>query len=159
FAAGGTAQTGRVALINDSVAETSEAFNLVLSSVVNATAVDTAATATIGANDAVTVATPHITADAIIINQGQPYIKLVVRLDAASATNVRVNYTTTDETADRFNDYDGQSGTLEFAPGEVLKTVRIGIDDDLTVEAKENFGLLLSSPVNGTIQGREAIAT
>jgi hypothetical protein len=43
------------------------------------------------------------------------------------------------------------SGTLTFAPGEMIKTVRVPIIDDTVVEATESFFFNLSSPTGGAV--------
>jgi hypothetical protein len=57
FAAGETAKTVKVTLLNDTVSESSEAFNLVLSSLSGATSLDPVGTAIIAENDAAPVST------------------------------------------------------------------------------------------------------
>ncbi|MEF8709213.1 MAG: Calx-beta domain-containing protein [Candidatus Accumulibacter propinquus] len=52
FAAGETAKTVKVTLLNDTASESSEAFNLVLSALSGATALDPVGTAIIAENDA-----------------------------------------------------------------------------------------------------------
>lgn len=50
------------------------------------------------------------------------------------------------------------TGTLVFIPGEVSKTVRIALVDDINAEALENFTLNLSGVVNATIGTASATA-
>ena len=56
-------------------------------------------------------------------------------------------------------DYVAVSGTLNFAPGETVKTVRVPIINDTTAELKEDFLLNLFSPVNAVIGNTSAMAT
>jgi hypothetical protein len=60
FAAGETAKTVKVTLLNDTAPESSEAFNLVLSALSGATTLDPVGTAIIAENDAAAVSTSNI---------------------------------------------------------------------------------------------------
>jgi hypothetical protein len=59
FAAGETAKTVKVTLLNDTASESSEAFNLVLSALSGATSLDPVGTAIIAENDAAQVHVEH----------------------------------------------------------------------------------------------------
>ena len=63
-----------------------------------------------------------------------------------------VNYATADGTAIAGSDYTAVSGTLNFAPGELTKTVFITItDDNLFENADETFTFNLSNPTGGAV--------
>jgi Ca2+-binding RTX toxin-like protein len=159
FAAGETVKVVRVSLINDSLQETSEAFNLVISSVVNADAAPIA-TANIGANDAVNVAQPVIQLANVTAEEASGYLEFVIRLSNPSVNNVSVIYSTSSGSASSFSDYTGLSGgLLTFAPGETLKTLRISIEGDNTIEGNETFNLLLSNATNAVIGNSTATGT
>ncbi|RMG86610.1 MAG: glycosyl hydrolase family protein [Bacteroidetes bacterium] len=74
-----------------------------------------------------------------------------VRLSPASDASVRVDYTTEGSTAAAEEDFVSQAGTLEFAPGEVDKTISIQIVGDSIKEPDETFFVVLSNPQNATI--------
>ena len=58
------------------------------------------------------------------------------------------------------NDYIPVSGTLTFAPGETVKTVRVQLIDDAVAEGTEVFTMNLSTPsANATIARASATAT
>jgi hypothetical protein len=83
-----------------------------------------------------------------------------VSLSNASSLPVTVTYQTANGTAAAGSDYQAQSGTLTFAPGEVSKTVTVTVTGDRAAEANETFFVNLSSPVNATLaetQGRATI--
>jgi hypothetical protein len=66
--------------------------------------------------------------------------------------SVSVNYATADGTAIAGSDYTAVSGTLNFAPGELSKTVLISITDDSLFEnAEETFTFNLSNPTGGAL--------
>jgi hypothetical protein len=46
------------------------------------------------------------------------------------------------------SDYEAQSGTLTFAPGETSKTIRIAIYGDTVIEDYEYFSISLTNPSN-----------
>ena len=77
------------------------------------------------------------------------------RLSAPSPNTVSVNYSTLDSTAVASHslqlDYVGATGTLNFAPGETTKVVRVQILDCPNVEGFEAFTFNLSAAVNGAI--------
>jgi hypothetical protein len=76
-----------------------------------------------------------------------------------------VDFTTQDQApainhATAGQDYTATSGTLNFAQGEVFKTIQVPIwADNKTAEANETFLVLLSNPVNGTITDGTATGT
>jgi hypothetical protein len=71
FAAGETAKTVKVTLLNDTASESSEAFNLVLSALSGATSLDPVGTAIIAENDAAQVSTSNISVDDIVVGESQ----------------------------------------------------------------------------------------
>ena len=155
FAPGETAKTVKVTLTNDAAFEASESFNLALSAITNATTLDAIGTAIIGENDAPLVSNSRITVDDIFVDESQTYADFLVRLDAPNTNAVTVRYDTADGTASYFyspQDYVRTGETLNFAPGETVKTVRVTLLDDAIAEATKNFSLILSSPsANATI--------
>jgi hypothetical protein len=63
-----------------------------------------------------------------------------------------VDFATSDGTASQKTDFTVQRGTLNFAPGEVSKTINVLISEDSKIEGTETFQLNLSNPTgNGTI--------
>ena len=58
-----------------------------------------------------------------------------------------VEYATSDGTALQTSDYIIAAGRLTFAPGEVSKTFRVLIIDDVQAEGNQNLNLLLQAPV------------
>src|SRR6185436_2800878 len=77
-------------------------------------------------------------------------VKVTRTGDVSSALSV--NYSTADGTAIAGSDYTAASGTLNFAPGELSKTVFISIiDDNLFENADETFTFNLSNPTGGAL--------
>ena len=160
FAPGETAKTVKVSLVNDNLSELSEAFNLVLSSLVGATTLDAVGTAIIHENDAPPVSNSKISVDDVVVGESEVYADFQVRLDAPNTDTVTVGYQNFSGTAGINFDALGQQGFLTFAAGETVKTVRISLLGDTLLEATENFGLQLFSPsANATIARNIATAT
>ena len=90
----------------------------------------------------------------IVVGEQDGFAEFVVRLSAPPAASVSVNYFTENGTAVANSDYIAiGTSTLTFAPGEMVKTVRVPIVDDTLVEAKESFFFFLSSPTGGAVIG------
>jgi hypothetical protein len=159
FAPGETVKLVRVPLLNDTVAENSETFNLRLTSVVGATAPEAAGTATLVRSDAAAVNGPTVSVEDSSFGEAQGYTDFVVRLSAPSSNVVSVNYDLSPAAAFTPDDYVPQAGTISFAPGETAKTVRIIVVDDAGPTFDETYQLDLKSPVNGVLGRSTAFAT
>ena len=72
------------------------------------------------------------------------FVDFRVMLSAPSASNVSVNFSNANATATNGADYVATSGTLRFAPGETVKTFRLGLINDAAAEALENFSFNLA---------------
>jgi Calx-beta domain len=82
FATGQTAMMVTVSLLNDNIPENAEAFNLVLSSITNATVPDPVGAAIIAGNDATRVTMSNILVDDVVVDESQAFAEFLVRLDA-----------------------------------------------------------------------------
>ena len=82
-----------------------------------------------------------------------------VRLDAANTQEVTVDFETVEGTAKEGEDFEAQSGTLVFAPGEIKQEINVPIVIDDGLEADEQFTVVLSNPVNGYLKGNQQVAT
>ena len=160
FAPGETAKTVKVGLINDTLQEGAEAFSLALSGLIGATVLNPVGTAVIGANDEPVVTRASISIDDVVVGEQDGFADFVVRLDAPTSAPLTVDYSTVNSTATGFSDYIPASGTLTFAPGETVKTVRVQVTDDFDTEGPEVFTMNLSTPsANATIARKSATAT
>jgi Ca2+-binding RTX toxin-like protein len=156
FQPGETMKTVVIDLVNDSTAEGLERLQLNLSNAVGASIAQGSALAEILANDSTPQAQPRISVGDAVVDEGQGFMEFVVTLSAPGQQTVRVGYYTSDVTASDWSgnnewDYLANSGTLEFAPGETTKTVRIELVDNLLSEPLQNFSLLLRDPSNAVI--------
>ncbi len=152
FAPGEMVKVVNVGLINDSLAEGREYFDLRLSSPVGATLLpQPTGRATIGANDSTAASLPLITVSDAVADESATYLEFVVSLSAPSAQAVSVSYNNSNVTALNGSDYVAQSSTLTFAAGETTKVVKIPVLDTAATESTEVMALNLFSAVNGTI--------
>ena len=90
---------------------------------------------------------------------GTKNLDFTVTLDAAVASDVTVNFATSDGTGASAatlldSDYMQTAGMLTFTAGGVLtKTISVPIVGDLTAEVNETFSLALSNAVGATVSG------
>ncbi|MEM9214706.1 MAG: putative Ig domain-containing protein [Cyanobacteria bacterium P01_F01_bin.150] len=74
-----------------------------------------------------------------------------VTLSQSSTQSITVEYQTIEGTAKNNSDYTSVSGTLTFAPGEVSKTIEVPIKGDTIPEAREQFEITLTNPINAAL--------
>ena len=139
-------RTVPVALIDDTVAEPDESFEIVLSSPDNATLASGVATGTIRDNDTA----PTLSVSGATGEEGGEAV-FTVTLAGTTSRTVSVRYSTLEGTARAETDYGTSTGSLTFAPGETSRTVSVALRDDVTDEPDETFYLQLRSPVNATV--------
>ena len=150
FAPGETARVIRVDIADDSIFEPSESFYLQLSNPSNAVVGQTYAFGTIFANDS-TAGTPLVGLRDVRVDEKAGVARFVVWLDKPSTDVVRVNYSTSGDTATAGSDYQDSQGTITFLPGETMRTLSVPIIDDTTAEGVERFSVSLNSPVGMVI--------
>jgi hypothetical protein len=93
-------------------------------------------------------------------NSGTRTMTFSVSLSRISSQTVSVNFATANGSAKTSdNDYVAKSGTISFAPGEIVKTIDIVIKGDTKKEQDEKFYVNLSSAVKGTIGESQGIGT
>lgn len=93
-------------------------------------------------------------------NSGTVNATFTVTLTATSGQTVTVDFVTADNTATAPADYQSNSGTLTFNPGDTTKTITVLVNGDTLDEANETFFVNLTNPVNASIvdaQGLGAI--
>ncbi|SER06556.1 VCBS repeat-containing protein [Nitrosomonas sp. Nm51] len=70
-----------------------------------------------------------------------------VQLSEPSSNAITLNYTTSDGSALAGQDYQAQTGSVTFNPGETLKSVAVPIIGDTIAEANEFFNLVVTPTV------------
>ena len=86
-------------------------------------------------------------------------VDVTVTRTGSALAPTSVNYATTDGSATQKSDYTLALGTLDFAAGELSKTVTIFITNDAHDEVDETFTLTLSDPSTGLLVGSPSAAT
>ena len=159
FAAGETSKTITVAIRGDTLIEADETFNLLLSNVTRATLAPGGGIGTIRNDDlpppTLSVSDAQVTEG----NAGTKQMLFTVALSRAVTSAVSVTYATQAGTATAGSDFTAATGTLNFAAGEVSKTVAITVRGDTLVEADEAFSLLLRTAQGATIADGTGLGT
>jgi hypothetical protein len=140
-------------IVGDLKVEADETFTLQLFNVVNGAALDPGPyTFHIINDDAPAVAVPNTSV--VEGNSGTNAMTFTVTLTSPAAVPVQATFATADGTATAGQDYQSTSGTLNFAVGEVVKTVTVIINGDTTFEADETLTLTVTpaggAPVTAT---------
>ncbi|MEY4750602.1 MAG: hypothetical protein RIQ60_2816, partial [Pseudomonadota bacterium] len=158
FAAGQTVGTITIPILHDGQATGRELFSVFFSHPVGAALADNRVHVVIQDADAPAGATPTINVHGATVAENQGYVDFIVSLSAPATAGVVVSYTTADGVnsgdAIQGQDYGHLAGTLEYAPGEVSKTVRVLVIDHATPEVflERSFSLELLG-VNGAAAG------
>lgn len=174
FAPGVSSETITVLVNGDRAVEYGESFYVKLSDATNAFVADVYGFGSITDDE------PRLSIDygPIVIsegNSGETTAVFSVRLSAPSDEPVSVNFSTAEgdtqwwggsgyyyyygppAAATTDSDFEGQSGTVTFAPGETVKTIPITIYGDRLAEADEYFSVDLSGSTSGTIDSAHAV--
>lgn len=156
FFAGETVKTITVDINPDAAIEGNEHFFLNLDSATNAGITIPRGVATIVDDDGqptLSIADPAAEVEGNVID-------FTISLAPASDQTVTVQWSTSDGTATvGEGDYNANSGTVTFAPGDTSETVSVTTIDDATYEPSETFHVTLSSPTNALIGDVQATGT
>ncbi len=153
--AGDTTAELSVAIINDTLIESDETFDLVIINPINATINKSKAraTATIKIDDLPSLAIANATT---LEDAGS--IKFLVSLSAPFPGNiVSFDYETIPSSASAGSDYTSVSGTASIQAGDTTAEIFVDIINDASAEGDEVFELKLSNPVNAIISKGLAI--
>ena len=151
---GSAGETIWVTILDDSLDEANEIVEMVLSRPRYVVAGDLLAIGTIEDDDA----EPQPLVPDVTVAERSGGMEFVVTLDTISAKRITWDYRTVDGTATAGSDYDGQTGTLTFEPGETRDTLPIRIVNDTMDEVDEDFRLSLRNPREPTWPAVEATA-
>lgn len=163
FAPGQTVAHVSVPLLDDAVIESDELFELRLTDAVDAVLGQAAGTARIGASDRAATSAPLIRVDDAVVGESAGFAELVFRLSAPSTGAVKFDWIAAGGSAVAANgsgwDFSGASGSIEFAPGETVRTLRIDLLSDGTTEPRQSFTVNLSNASGGTLAQSRALVT
>lgn len=90
-------------------------------------------------------------------NSGSTSMLFTVSLSVAPATNVTVDFTSLNGTAQSPADYLPVSGTLVFAPGETNQFITVFVNGETNHEPHEVFSIVLANAVNATLADSNSI--
>jgi len=157
FAPGVTSQAISVPILDDTLDEGDETFDITLTGSTGATIADGTATGTIIDNDP----QPSITIGNVSVSDfgSTPNAIFTVSLSAPSSNPITVDYQTSNGTATAGADYQAQSGKLTIPVGATGATIAIPIITDTLPEADETFTVNLDNPVNATLAVATGIGT
>jgi CSLREA domain-containing protein len=157
-----TDKTITVPIGNDTIYKGNKTFNITLSGPSVGASIDTPASAIVTIVDDEAA---NLTIEDASTTEGDTKTKVLgftVRLSHANSRPVSVNYATTvgaNSPASIGTDYLSISGNLNFAAGELTKTIPVSIVGDKRAEPLETFRVVLSNPTNATITRNTAIGT
>jgi GH24 family phage-related lysozyme (muramidase) len=157
IAKGQTCTNLEVLIKDDNLHESSETFEINLTSVEHATIADSKGIVTIEDNDV--LKKPNINIGNIKVKEEAGKATVKICLDRLSGQTVSVGYTTANKTAESGKDYTAVSGTAMIAVGKVCTSVEITITEDELYESDETFEVKLSNAQNGTIADGQGIVT
>jgi hypothetical protein len=145
-----------VAVNGDTNAEPNETFQVTLSQPAGALIADGQGVGTIVDDE------PRISISDVSELEGRSGTTLfafTVTLSTESDVPVTVNFATANGTARDNSDYEAQSGTITFAPGETSKTISIVVNGDRRREANETFFVNLTDVVGALLQDSQGKGT
>jgi hypothetical protein len=155
-------RTIRVTVFNDTLAESSESFQLRLNGASGA-ALGSPSTSvvTIGDDDSPSPnGTLQFQAGSLSVAENGGSVSVVVSRTLGSLGAVSISYATANGTATAGSDYTSASGTLNWADGDAAsKSFTVPILDDGLAEANETITLTVSGVTGGAVLGsRKSIA-
>jgi uncharacterized repeat protein (TIGR01451 family) len=109
-----------------------------------------------------TLFTPLLSVNDVIVvegNSGTTNAVLSFTLSPPGIVPVSVQFSTANGTAAAGSDYVPTNGTLNFAPGQTLKTVTVVVNGDTASEPSEYLFLNLTSPANALLARTQAVVT
>ena len=162
-----------VAVVDDTVDEPIEIFNLVLSSPSNASFTQTVTdddppltisssigVGTILDDDAAPIAAIVGTASVTEGNSGNATVALPVTLTGSSTSQtLTVNFATSSGTATSGTDFVASTGSLIFTPGQTAKTITVQAIGDLSDEPSETFNVTISGTATSGSTSKVATIT
>jgi hypothetical protein len=149
--AGNTSVTVDVGIVEDSIDEDNETFNVIISNPSSgATIADNTGVVTIIDDEA--VPTVGFASSSSSNAESTSSAAIAVNLSTSSSSTITVNYSLSGTATGSGTDYTLTNGTLTFAAGETSKNITIAsIVSDALDEANETVVLTLSDPTNASL--------
>ena len=160
FAAGETQKVKSIGIVDDSVVEEDETFQVLLAYPTSGTSLGTTTSSTVTIVDNDSRGSFELDAASYSVDEGAGKVDVVIKRVGGSSGAATVQIRTTSQTATFNDDYASFSWTtLSFADGETQKVKSIGIVDDLVVEEDETFQVVLANPTGGATLGATTSTT
>ena len=157
FAAGEMVKLVTVSALGDTVVESNEAFNVVLSGAVGATLGTASAAGTILNDDLPAVSIVATAASKAEGTGGTTPFTFTVSRNNALGTSL-VSWTVLHGTTTAADFSGATSGVVSFLAGETSKTITVNVVADSTIELNESFSVRLSG-TRGSALGTVSVAT
>ncbi|MGL4622287.1 MAG: Calx-beta domain-containing protein, partial [Chroococcidiopsis sp.] len=152
LADGEITKTVTIPIVSDTMVESNETIGLALSNPTGGATLGAQKTATLTiVDDDVQLAFSG--SNFSVTEDGTPIAAITVTRTGRSSGAVSATLTPTDGTAKAGADYNNAPIQVNFADGEMAKTIALPIVDDAEVEADETINLKLSSPTSGATIG------
>ncbi len=90
---------------------------------------------------------------------GTTPLAFTVSLDYPSGKPVSVDWTASGASAAPGSDFTAASGTVNFPPDEMVKTITLNVTGDTVFETDETLAVDLSSPVSATVNDGHGVGT
>jgi hypothetical protein len=158
FAAGQTSEQIEVTVSGDVANEADETLTVTLTAPFNADLGTDVATGTIANDDdasKLTIGDANVTEG----DAGTAPLTFDVTMSVASASDVTVDFATSDGTASVGSDYVGTAGTLTIPTGQTAGSITVDVVGDAAHEGAETLILTLSNPVGAEIVSGIATGT
>src|SRR5882762_4873132 len=104
------------------------------------------------------VSSLQLNADSYSVSEGDGSAQITVTRTGDTSGASTVDYMTLDGTAAQRTKYETAAGTINFAAGELTKTIRLLINDNTYVEGDQSFYLQLSN-ASGAGLGLQSLST
>src|ERR1700752_781387 len=98
-------------------------------------------------------------ATSYIVNENAGSVAVNVTRIGNTTDAATINYTTSNGTATQPGDYTSNSGSLQFAAGETVKSFVVPIINDETIEHSESINVVLSASTAGVMEGSPFTST
>jgi hypothetical protein len=160
FQPGDTSKTITILVNGDTLDELDETFFVNLHNATGATISDNRGDGTIRDDDS--GSTPSLSINNATVTEGASGTAsavFTVSISGASGQTVTVEFSTANGAAVAPSDYQAQSGTLTFAPGDTSETITILVNGDTIDELDETFLVNLASATNATIGDGQGVGT
>jgi hypothetical protein len=154
FDPGETTETVSLGLVNDSIDELNETFQVNLSGAANASISDAQGIGTIIDDDG-----PVISINDVTTSGESGNATFTVSLSATSPQQIQVQFATAPGTASAGSDYTATSGTLTIPPNTASAAISVPIVGDSIDEQNEAFFLNLSNATNAAIGDNQGQGT